>query len=752
MKRFLILALAAMAAINMSSQKYLDPKVPLEERVEDALAKMTLHEKIQVVHAQSKFTSAGVPRLGIRQLNMDDGPHGVREELEWNSWNVARWTNDYCVAFPSLTCLAATWNRDCAALYGKSIGEEFAYRGKDLLLGPGINIQRTPMNGRAFEYMGEDPRLAAEMVVPYIKGVQRNGVGCCMKHFALNNQETDRFTVNVNVSERALREIYLPAFEAAVKKAKVWSIMGSYNLWQNIHCSHNDSLLNGILKREWGFDGALVSDWDAATDDWQSAIGGLDIEMGTSHNGNIRGRDFTYDDYHLGRPFEQLVSEGKVPMSVLDEKVRRVLRTIFRTSMNPNKAIGSLCSEAHYEACREIGEEGIVLLKNNKTKIKNEKSAAPILPLDITKYKHILIVGENATRSLTKGGGSSELKTLRDTSPLEALRAKYGNVADIDYAQGYASGRAIYGRVDFVEPTEQERLRNEALEKALKADLILFIGGMNKNHRQDCEDGDRESFDLSFGQNELISSLAQIQPRTIVITFGGNPYAMPWLDQVAALIHCWYLGSESGTALVNVLSGKVCPSGKLPVTFAKRYEDYPYVQYGAEAYPGVNKQVYYKEGIFVGYRHFDTHKVKALFPFGYGLSYTTFSYGEPSIKQQGEGWEIGVDVTNTGHMEGKEVVQLYVGVAPKTQKTKKGQATSAATTIERPTKELRDFVKVSLKPGETKHVILHLTPQDLAYWNEATHEWSIEPTQYCAYVCASSDDVRGTVMVSYFEF
>ena len=752
MKRFLILALAAMAAINMSSQKYLDPKVPLEERVEDALAKMTLHEKIQVVHAQSKFTSAGVPRLGIRQLNMDDGPHGVREELEWNSWNVARWTNDYCVAFPSLTCLAATWNRDCAALYGKSIGEEFAYRGKDLLLGPGINIQRTPMNGRAFEYMGEDPRLAAEMVVPYIKGVQRNGVGCCMKHFALNNQETDRFTVNVNVRERALREIYMPAFEAAVKKAKVWSIMGSYNLWQNIHCSHNDSLLNGILKREWGFDGALVSDWDAATDDWQSAIGGLDIEMGTSHNGNIRGRDFTYDDYHLGRPFEQLVSEGKVPMSVLDEKVRRVLRTIFRTSMNPNKAIGSLCSEAHYEACREIGEEGIVLLKNNKPKIKNEKSAAPILPLDITKYKHILIVGENATRSLTKGGGSSELKTLRDTSPLEALRAKYGNVADIDYAQGYASGRAFYGRVDLVEPAEQERLRNEALEKARKADLILFIGGMNKNHRQDCEDGDRESFDLSFGQNELISSLAQIQPRTIVITFGGNPYAMPWLDQVAALVHCWYLGSESGTALVNVLSGKVCPSGKLPVTFAKRYEDYPYVQYGAEAYPGVNKQVYYKEGIFVGYRHFDTHKVKALFPFGYGLSYTTFSYGEPSIKQQGEGWEIGVDVTNTGHMEGKEVVQLYVGVAPKTQKTKKGQATSAATTIERPTKELRDFVKVSLKPGETKHVILHLTPQDLAYWNEAAHEWSIEPTQYCAYVCASSDDVRGTVMVSYFEF
>lgn len=732
MKRFLILILVAMTANSMSAQKYLDPKVPLEERVEDALAKMTLHEKIQVVHAQSKFTSAGVPRLGIRQLNMDDGPHGVREELEWNSWSVARWTNDYCVAFPSLTCLAATWNRDCAALYGKSIGEEFAYRGKDLLLGPGVNIQRTPMNGRAFEYMGEDPRLAAEMVVPYIQGVQNNGVGCCMKHFALNNQETDRFTVNVNVSERALREIYLPAFEAAVKKANVWSIMGSYNLWQNIHCSHNDSLLNGILKREWGFDGALVSDWDAATDDWQSAIGGLDIEMGTSHNGKKWGKNFTYDDYHLGQPFEQLVSEGKVPMSVLDEKVRRVLRTIFRTAMNPSKAVGSLCSEAHYEACREIGEEGIVLLKNED-----------LLPLDLSKYKHILIVGENATRSLTKGGGSSELKTLRDTSPLEALRDEFGQLTDIDYAQGYASGRAIYGKVDFVEPTEQERLRNEALDKARTADLILFIGGMNKNHRQDCEDGDRESFDLSFGQNELIGSLAKIQPRTVVVTFGGNPYAMPWLDQVAALVHCWYLGSEAGTALVNVLSGKVCPSGKLPVTFARRYEDYPYVQYGAEAYPGVNKQVYYKEGIFVGYRHFDTHKVKPLFPFGYGLSYTTFRYGEPSITPQGDGWEIGVDVTNTGQMEGKEVVQLYLGIASKTKGSKKTAKASSA--IERPTKELRDFAKVALKPGETKHVTLHLTPQDLAYWDETTHSWTIEPAQYCAYVCASSEDVRGTV-------
>ena len=682
MKKIIVSAILLLLTMNTTkAQVYLDPQAPIEERVKDAISRMTTHEKIQVIHAQSKFTSAGVPRLGIRQLNMDDGPHGVREELEWNTWNPAKWTNDFIVAFPSLTCLAATWNRELSATYGNAVSEEFAFRGKDVMLGPGVNIQRTPLNGRAFEYMGEDPYLASEMVVPYIQSAQKNGVACCIKHFVLNDQETDRFAVNVNLSNRALHEIYLEPFRRAVVDAHVYTIMGSYNMWKGVHCCHNDELLNGILKRDWGFDGALVSDWDAATDDWQSATGGLDIEMGTSHNGNKWGEDFTYDDYHTGRPLEQLVGEGKVPMSVLDEKVRRVLRTIFRTAMNPGKAIGSLCSEAHYEACREIGEEGIVLLRNEKLKLPNTKSAPPLLPLTREKLAglsatgakpHLLIVGENATRSLTKGGGSSELKTLRDICPLEALQAEYGNVADIDFAQGYASGRAIYGRVD----------------------LILFIGGMNKNHRQDCEDGDRESFNLSFGQDDLINSLARIQPRTVVITFGGNPYAMPWLDQVAALLHCWYLGSESGTALARVLSGKVCPSGKLPVTFARCYEDYPYMQYGAEAYPGVNKQVYYKEGIFVGYRHFDTHKVKPLYPFGFGLSYTTFRYGEPTITPQGDGLEIGVDVTNTGQVEGKEVVQLYLGIAPR--KSKKSHTASAMSVVERPTKELRDFTKVSL--------------------------------------------------------
>ena len=728
MKKKIVLAMVmAASALTMSAQKakplYLDTTAPLEQRVQDALKRMTVHEKIQVLHAQSKFTSAGVPRLGIRQLNMDDGPHGVREELEWNSWAPAKWTNDSIVAFPSLTCLAATWNPDLSAAYGNAVSEEFAFRYKDIMLGPGVNIARTPLNGRAFEYMGEDPYLAGRMVVPYIQKAQANGVACCLKHFALNNQEIDRFAVEVKISERALREIYLPAFERAVKEAGVWTIMGSYNLWQGVHCCQNDTLLNGILKGEWGFDGAVVSDWGGVTDTWQAATGGMDIEMGSFTDGKLKESEFTYDDYYLARPFEKLINEGKIPMKVLDDKVARVLRTMFRTAMNPNKAIGSQCSEEHYDVCRQIGEEGIVLLKNSNN----------MLPLDANRYGKILVVGENATRSLTQGGGSSELKTLRDVSPLDALRALYGD--KIDYAQGYSSGRALYDHVDPVAPELLAQLKAEALEKAKAADLIIFIGGLNKNNKQDCENSDRESYDLSFGQNGLIGELAAIQKNIMVVTFGGNAYATPWLDRVQALVHCWYLGSESGNALANVLTGKVCPSGKLPVTFAKKQNDYPSLQYGQIGYPGDGKTVEYKEGIYVGYRHFDTKGVKTQFPFGFGLSYTTFKYGKPQIAANGDAWTVSVDVTNTGRCEGKEIVQLYVG--------------DEKCSVDRPKKELKNFAKVSLKPGETKTVSMDITTQDLKFWDEATHAWKAEPGKFKAYVCASAEDVRGTVVFNY---
>lgn len=736
--RKLFLSFLMLTTVSLNAQTYLDSQAPIEERIKDALSHMTLHEKVKMLHAQSKFTSAGVPRLGIRQLNMDDGPHGVREELVWDDWRPAGQTNDFCVAFPSLTCLAATWNRDLSRLYGISISEEFAYRGKDVMLGPGVNIARTPLNGRAFEYMGEDPLLAGEMVVPYIQAVQENGVACCLKHFVLNDQETDRFSVNVNISERAMREIYLAPFQRAVEKAHVYSIMGSYNLWHNVHCSQSDELLNGILKKEWGWDGCLVSDWDAVTDSWQAATGGLDIEMGTTRNGNIRGKQFTFDDYHLGNDFEKFVQEGKVPMSVLDEKVSRVLRLIFRTAMNPNKIVGNQCSEAHYDACRQIGEEGIVLLKNNK------QGKAALLPLDFSKYKKILVVGENATRSLTLGGGSSELKTLRDISPLEALQTAVAAAnshlspvtCQLSYAQGYASGRAMFGNTDNIDAAESQRLTDEALSKAADADLIIFIGGLNKNHRQDCENGDREGYDLSYGQNELISQLSAINSNLIVVTFGGNPYATPWLSKVPALIHCWYLGSEAGTALVNVLSGKVCPSGKLPVTFAKQYEDYPYVKYGKEAYPGVDKQVYYKEDVFVGYRGFEKDKKTPLFPFGFGLSYTTFSYDDVKVAKDTDGnISVDVTVTNTGSCAGKEVVQVYVS-APNNKE------------IIKPLKELKAFAKTNLlQPNQQQTLHMTITPQDLASWNEATHQWQTDNGEYTIHVGTSSANIVKKVKV-----
>ena len=733
MKRlFSTIVIALMlATTTVSAQKakpiYLDNNAPLEQRVEDALSRMTLHEKIQVIHAQSKFTSAGVPRLGIRQLNMDDGPHGVREELEWNTWSPAQWTNDSIVAFPSLTCLAATWNRDLSALYGNALSEEFAFRGKDILLGPGVNMARLPLNGRAFEYMGEDPYLAGEMVVPYIKAAQANGVACCLKHFFMNNQEVDRFAANVNASERAINEIYLPAFKKAVEEAHVWSIMGSYNMWQGIHCCNNDSLLNGILKRQWGFDGAVISDWGGTTDTWQAATGGLDIEMGSFTDGKTKESEYTYDDYYMARPMETLIKEGKLDVSYLDDKVRRVLRTMFRTCMNPDKVIGKQCSEDHYEACQAIGEEGITLLRNEKN----------ILPIAPERYKKILVVGENATRSLTQGGGSSELKTLRDISPLEAIKKLYGD--KVDYAQGYLSGRALYDHVDEVSPSERVRLREEALRKAKDADLIIYIGGLNKNHKEDCENGDRLGYDLSFEQNELIEGLAKIQKNMIVVTFGGNPYAMPWLNKIKGLLHCWYLGSMGGDALASVLSGKVNPSGKLPVTFAKTIEDYPYYEYGAKAYPGVNKQVYYSEGIYIGYRHFDTRKVKPQFPFGYGLSYTTFKYGEPVLSSpiitNDAPITVSVPVTNAGKVAGKEIVQLYIG--------------DMECSVDRPRKELKNFVKLDLAPGETKMAEFTITLDDLKYYSEAIHSWTVEPGKFRAYLSTNSSDEGCYVEFSY---
>lgn len=721
-----MLCLAGTSLCFAQAKIYQNPNAPVEERVKDALSRMTVHEKILLLHGQSKFTSAGVPRLGIKELHHSDGPHGCRAEVEWNSWNTANWNNDSCVAFPSLTCLAATWNRDMSAIYGKAVAEEFAFRDKNIMLGPGVNINRMPLNGRNFEYMGEDPLLAGEMVVPYIQNAQKQGIACCLKHFFVNNQEWHRERVNVNASERAIREIYLPAFRKGVVEGGAWSVMGSYNKWLNIHCCENDSLLNGILKGEWGFDGAVVSDWGGVHSTMGAALGGMDIEMGTGAGDGVSSRGiktYTYNTNFLGDNFEKLINEGKIPMSVLDDKASRVLRTIFRTAMNPNKVIGELCSEEHYDVCRQIAEEGIVLMKNDRN----------LLPIDVSRYRHILVVGENATRSLTEGGGSSELKTKLDISPLDGLRAAFGD--RIDYAQGYYSGRAMYAMQERTDSTRQAQLKAEALEKAKSADLIIFIGGMNKNGGQDCEATDRNEYQLSFGQPELIAALAKIQKNIVVVTFGGNPFDTSCMKSVPAFLHCWYLGSMSGTAIANIVSGKVNPSGKLPITFAANKNDYPCFHYGERGFPGVNYQLYYDEGIFVGYRYFNTNNVKPAFAFGHGLSYTTFAYGKPTVSASTSGKKtvtVSIPVRNTGKVTGKEVVQLYIG--------KNGSK------VERPEKELKDFAKVSLNPGEEKTVSFTIDDEDLQYWDETTHSWQVESGKYTVYINSSEVVNKGKVV------
>lgn len=719
----------SISTVSAQTPVYMDDAQPIEARVKDALSRMTLEEKVALCHAQSKFSSAGVPRLGIPELWMSDGPHGVRAEINWNDWGYANWTNDSITAFPALTCLAATWNPDMSAKYGKAIGEEARYREKDVLLGPGVNIYRTPMNGRNFEYMGEDPYLASVMCVPYIQELQKNGVAACVKHYALNNQELWRGHIDVNLSDRALHEIYLPAFKAAVEEGGAWSIMGAYNKIRGQHACHNDFTLNKILKDDRKFDGCVITDWGGAHDTYEAAVNGLDIEMGSYTNGLTSESVFTYNDYYLANPYLQMLKDGKVPMSTIDDKASRILRLIFRTAMNRQKPYGSVATEEHYAAAREIGNEGIVLLKNAPV----IKKGAPLLPIDAAKYQNILVVGDNAVRLLNQGGGSSELKVKDMVSPLDGLRAVYGD--KVAYAKGYAAGRPMYGRADEIPQNVVDSLRAEAVEMAKKADLVVLVGGLNKNHFQDCEGGDRLEYGLPFGQDELIEALLGVNKNLVLVLLSGNAVEMPWVSRVPAIVQGWYLGSMGGKSLADILSGAVNPSGKLPFSFPAKLTDCGAHAFDELSYPGDSIKQEYKEDILVGYRWHDTKEIPALFPFGHGLSYTTFTYGKPVASAKAMAADgtltVTVAVKNTGSIAGKEIVQLYVG--------------DDKCSVLRPVKELKHFAKVGLAPGEEKSVTFTLTPDDLKFYDEASAAWKYEPGKFKAYVCASSADVRGIV-------
>lgn len=734
-KKILSIAIFAFTFLNVNSQTpiYLDESKPIEERVTDALSRMTLQEKVKLCHAQSKFSSYGVSRLGIPELWMSDGPHGVRAEINWNNWNYAGWTNDSITVFPALTCLAATWNTDMAAKYGKAIGEEALYREKDVILGPGVNIYRTPLNGRNFEYMGEDPYLASVMCVPYIKELQKNGVAACVKHYALNNQEQWRGHINVELSDRALHEIYLPAFKAAVEEGGAWSIMGSYNKIRGQHACHNDLMLNKILKNDWKFDGAVITDWGGCHDTKEAALNGLDIEMGSYTNGLTSESAFTFDDYFLARPYLEMIQKGEVSESTVNEKAARILRLIFRTAMKRNKPFGSVATKEHYDVAREIAGEGIVLLKNEK----RGNKLPSILPIDGEKYKKILVVGDNAVRMLNQGGGSSELKAKDMISPLQGMRELYGE--KIEFAQGYMVGRPMYGREDKIDKNVEDSLRAEAVAMAKEADLIVMFGGLNKNHLQDCEGGDRTSYSLPFGQNELIESLTAVNRNFVLVLLSGNAVEMPWVSKVPAIVQGWYAGSMGGYALADVLSGKVNPSGKLPFSFPVKLSDCGANAFDSLAYPGDSINEVYKEDILVGYRWHDTKKIPSLFPFGHGLSYTQFKYGKPQISSSsisnGEKLTVTIPVTNIGKVAGKEVVQLYVG--------------DEKCSLQRPVKELKKFSKVNILSGKTVDVTFTIDEDDFKFYDDRKSEWVVEPGKFKLYIGSSSVSVPVQININY---
>lgn len=721
---------------------YKDASKPINERVEDALARMTLEEKVAMVHAQSKFSSPGVSRLGIPEFWMTDGPHGIRAEGAWDSWDQANWTNDSCIAYPALTALAATWNEDMSFLYGKSIGEDARYRKKDVLLGPGVNIYRTPLNGRNFEYMGEDPFLSATMAVPYIQGVQSNGVAACVKHFALNNQETNRHTTNVNVDDRTLYEIYLPAFKAAVQKGGAWAIMGAYNLYKGQHACHNQYLLNDILRDEWGFDGVVISDWGGVNNTKQSIYNGLDMEFGSWTDGLSNGYSNAYDNFYMATPYLELIKKGEVGTKELDEKVRNILRLGFRTNMDKNRPDGSFATPEHSKAAREIAQESIVLLQNENN----------VLPINLSKTKKIAVIGENAIKMMTVGGGSSSLKVKYEISPLQGLkeRLKDNNDVEIVYARGYvgdASGNynGVVSGQNLTDYRVETALFAEAVELAKNSDYVIFIGGLNKSDYQDNEGMDRKSYELPYHQNELLTELAKVNKNLVFVNVSGNAVAMPWTKQVPTILQAWYLGSESGYALASILVGDVSPSGKLPFSFPVKLDDLGSHKLGE--YPGkidelikgktINDtvNVTYNEGIYVGYRWLDKEKVRPLFSFGHGLSYSSFVLSDAKADKAemtiDDTISFSVKVTNTGKVAASEVVQLYVN--------------DVKSSVDRPMKELKGFKKVFLQPGESKVVEIVLDKEALSFFDPVKHDWVAETGAFFAWIGTASDNIVSKV-------
>ena len=708
-------------AAAASSQVTDKEKVQMEKRIEKLIKKMTLEEKVGLLHGNSKFYVAGVERLGIPEWSLSDGPHGVRAEINRHDWAYAGWTNDSASYFPTGTAFAAAWNPELAYRRGEVLGEEARWRKKDVLLGPGVNIIRSPLCGRNFEYMSEDPYMNSVLAVAYIKGLQSRDVACSVKHFAVNNQETNRTTVDVECSERALREIYLPAFKAAVQEGGALTVMAAYNKFRGEFCAEN------ILRNEWGFDGVYVTDWGAAHSTVPSMEAGLDLEMGTLID--------KYEDWYYANPLIEAVKSGKIPMSLVDEKVGDVLRVMIKTNvLDPKKRFGpgSMNTKEHQQATYDAAAEAIVLLKNQNN----------LLPLDFSSIKSLAVIGDNATRKHSNGGLSSEIKAVYEVTPLEALRAKWGDKVDIRFAQGYeklstfveGSNNGQSSGTFSSKTQESDALLKEAVEVARTSDVALLVCGLN--HDYDTESFDRLNMDIPYGQVELIQEVVKANPRTIVVMIAGSPLNMAAVDICSpAIVWAWFNGMEGGNALVDVLSGKVNPSGKMPFTTPVSLDQSPAHALGN--FPGRDLKVNYEEDILVGYRWFDTKGLPVVYPFGYGLSYTTFDYSnlntDKETYDQADTIQATFTLTNTGDREGAEVAQLYVS--------------DPVCSVMRPVKELKGFKKVFLKPGESRRITLDIPVSSLAFYSEAQSQFVVEPGEFILQLGASASDIKQKISV-----
>lgn len=697
-----------------------------DAEIDKLISQMTLEEKIGMLHGNSMFTSGGVKRLGIPELKMADGPLGVREEISRDNWAPAGLTNDFATYYPAGGALAATWNADMAYTFGNSVGQELRARDKDMLLSPAINMVRTPLGGRTYEYMSEDPFLNKKMAVPLIVGLQDNDVMACVKHFAANNQETNRDFVDVQIDERTLREIYLPAFEAAVKEGHAYAIMGAYNKFRGEYLCESDYMLNNILRDEWGFQGIVVSDWAAVHSTVKSLQNGLDIEMGTPKPFN----EFFLADKLIAAAKNKEISEAEI-----DKHVKRILRGLFQVkAMGAKERVkGSIATEAHYQDAYKIAAESVVLLKN-------ENDA---LPLKLDGVKSIAVIGNNATKKNALGGFGAGVKTKREITPLDGLKNRLPSSIKINYAEGYLErydekNKGKLGDITLNGPVTIDQLDpvklQEAIDAAKKSDVAIIFAGSNRDY--ETEASDRRSLKLPFGQEELIQKVLAVNPRTIVVMVAGAPFDIDEIGKkTSALVWSWFNGSEGGNALADVLLGKINPSGKLPWTMPKNIMDSP--AHATKSFPG-GKTVNYAEGILIGYRWFDTKKIAPLYPFGYGLSYTTFAFDNAKTDKKeyttDETITASITVKNTGKVDGKEVVQLY--------------ASKSDSKITRAAQELKGFQKVLIKAGSSETVTVKVPVKELAYYNVETKKWTVEPGKYTLRLGSSSRDIKKEVVVT----